>query len=91
MKAADIIALADKVAAHRKSDNFLDVQCEIALFVPNEFELAIRPNSAATKVILTIHGGPDRTVRAADYTMSAGDREVTVALLRARAAEIGEA
>jgi hypothetical protein len=81
-----LLALADKVEAIRSGfDNAIDVQCEIALFEPDDCELAIRANDAGTKVIVTIAGGRDRTFLARDYTISAGARRKTAAALRARA------
>lgn len=86
MNAEDLLALADRVEAIRSGfDNAIDVQCEIALFNPDDCELAIRPNAAGSKVIVTINGGPDRTFIAGDYTISAAARRNTVARLRARA------
>ena len=86
MSAQELLALADRVEAIRSGfDNAIDVQCEIALFEPDDCELAIRANAAGSKVIVTINGGPDRTFIARDYTISAGARRNTAARLRALA------
>jgi hypothetical protein len=61
-------------------DNKLDVAVEIALFDP---EIAIRANSAGTKVIVTHSSGRERTYLARDYTLSQAARERSIALLRA--------
>jgi len=81
----ELLALADRVEAERGFCNELDVQCEVALFEPDACELAIRPNAAGTKVIVTIAGGADRTFLARDFTISARARADTAAKLRARA------
>lgn len=82
----DLLRLAEEVAAIKCGfDNALDVRCEIALFEPDDFELAIRPNAAGSKVIVTVKGGIDRTLLARDYTISVAARRKTVAALRARA------
>lgn len=86
MSPHELLALADRVDAIRSGfDNAIDVQCEVALFQPDNCELAIRPNAACSKVIVTINGGPDRTFLAGDYTISAGARRKTAARLRALA------
>lgn len=87
---AEIAKLADEVLSARGFDNALDVRCEIALFEPDELELAIRPNAAGTKVIVTINGGRDRTFIARDFTMSRAAREKTAAALRQRALLLSE-
>jgi hypothetical protein len=78
-----LLELADRVEAARGFDNAIDVECEIALFEPDDFELAIRPNAAGTKIIVTIKDGPERTFIARDYTISAAARKQTAASLRA--------
>lgn len=85
--AAEIVRLAAEVEAARGFDNSLDIRCEIALFEPDDSELAIRPNAAGTKVVVTIAGVGDRSFLARDYTISAGARRNTAAALRARAAQ----
>ncbi len=86
-RATGLVELAERVEAIRSGfDNAIDVQCELALFTPDDCELAIRANNAGTKVIVTIAGGRERTFIARDYTISAGARRKTAAALRALAA-----
>lgn len=84
-----LLALASKVDAARGMSNEIDVQVEIALFEPNELELAIRANDAGTKVVLTIDGGKERTCWARDWTISANQRRETSAALRSLALQPG--
>jgi hypothetical protein len=78
-----LLELADRVEAAKNTNNLLDVECEIALFKPDDCETAIRANAAGTKVILSIRGGRDRTVWARDYTLTPAARSRTAASLRA--------
>lgn len=90
MTPATLEALAARVEAASGFDNSLDVQCELALFEADDFELAIRPNAAGSKVIVTCLGEVDRTFIARDYTISAAARKNTAAALRARAATLSQ-
>lgn len=69
-------------------DNALDVEIEVALFEPEEDWIAIRPNDAGTKVIVTDAGGKDHTYWAEDWTR---ERNKTAAIIRAHACNLGEA
>lgn len=75
--------LAVRVTDAERSDNALDVQCEIALFEPCDRFAAVRANSAGSKVIYTRADGSQVTYRAADWTI-AERRSNTATQLRAR-------
>lgn len=86
MTPQDLLALADLVEGVEGGfDNAIDVQCEIALFEPDDCELAIRANAAGSKVIVTINRGPDRAFIARDFTLGAAARRKTATRLRALA------
>lgn len=48
--------------------NKLDVLIDCALFKPNDYHTAIRPNAAGTKIILTSVAGYESTHWAEDWT-----------------------
>lgn len=81
----DLIALAERVASARGMDNSLDVQCEVALFEPDDEWRSIRANHAGTKTICTAHDGKDHAFWARDFTISAERRAKTAVSLRALA------
>lgn len=81
--------LADAVERARRSDNFLDVKVEIALFKPGRVFSAVRANNAGTKVIYTDPAGNDVTCWAQDWTYNPALRASAAARLRARAMEDG--
>lgn len=65
-------------------DTALDVEIEIALFNP---DVAVRTNSAGTKVIYTKRDGTEVTHWADDWTLGPERRARTLALLRSIAQE----
>ena len=73
----ELIARLEKA---KKSSNDLDVAVEIALFKPDQHHVAVRANSAGTKVIYTRPDGREETFWARDWSM---DRPGTIALLSA--------
>lgn len=73
--------LIERVESGQGADNELDVLIEIALFEPDGVDLAIRANSAGTKVIYTYPTG-EETYWARDWTLN---RLSAAAALRARA------
>ena len=84
-----LLALADRVQAADRSDNRLDVEVDVALFVPGAYA-TIRANAAGTKIICTRPDGLERTYWAFDYTRNAENRGMAANSLRARAAMMGE-
>lgn len=88
MTRAELEALAGRVEQATRCDNWLDVECEIALFRPNSVYSAIRANSAGTKVIYTDRAGNQVTCWPEDWTLGKR-REPTAAALRAHAKEAG--
>lgn len=82
MDKAALLALADRVEATKKSDNSLDVLCEIALFKPNTIVVSVRANRTKTKVIYKDIYGKECTQWANDWTI-AHLRNATAAALRA--------
>lgn len=85
---SELLQLAERCDGLKFTDNALDVQIEIALFVPDKAFRAVRANSAGTKVIYTTQAGDDVTFRAMDWTKQP---RRTAAALRARDAEQREA
>jgi hypothetical protein len=77
----DIQSLIERVEAGERS-NALDVTIEIALFRPDRFYRAVRPNAARTKLIYTSVNGHDSTHRAMDWTL---EPKRTLSALRSRA------
>ena len=84
---AGLVALADCVEALAdSSSNSLDVLCEVAMFKPCAEYVAVRSNSAGTKVIYTTASGGDETCWAMDWTHFER-RQITAATLRALAGQ----
>lgn len=77
-----LLALAEEVQRGEGEDNGLDVQVEVALFVPCKTWASARPNHAGTKVIYTDRKGCDMTHWAPDWTRN---RSQTARDLRAQA------
>lgn len=90
MNRAELLALAERVENITCSENWTDVQVEIALFKPNSCFSAIRSNDAGSKVIYRDQAGNDVTCWAEDWTLDTR-RVATAAALRARAEEVGDA
>lgn len=63
----ELLALADRIKAGEHS-NALDVQIDLALFVPGHRYVAVRANAAATKVIYTDTEGQEHTHWAIDWS-----------------------
>lgn len=76
--------LADRCEAASGADNALDVLIEVAMFEPDDFWRAVRPNAAGTKVIYTNVNGTDVTCWAHDWTITDRRRRETAAALRAK-------
>lgn len=79
---SEMLELAERVEALKgRSDNAVDVLCEVALFDPSENCIGCRANNAGTKVVYSYVDGTEATYRAEDWTM---DPMTTAAALRAR-------
>jgi hypothetical protein len=78
----ELLKLAEQVRAGSGTDNALDVLIEVALFQPDPFWIAARPNDAGTKVIFTSPGGAESTHWACDWTRN---RAAVASILKARA------
>ena len=79
----DTSTLISRLEAGR-SDNFLDVEIEVALFEPDDHYSAARANSAGTKVVYTLRDGRQETCWAADWSQVTGPhRAIALKALRA--------
>lgn len=83
MDKEELLALAEKISAAPRGDNYLDVLAEIALFKADETFNAVRANNAGTKVIYTTVEGGDVTCWAYDWTMTGAGRKATADDIRA--------
>lgn len=79
--------LIERLEKAKGVDNALDIAIEIALFNP---DVAVRANSAGTKLIYTKRDGTEVTHLADDWTLGPERRARTLALLRAKEARAEE-
>lgn len=62
--------LIARLTKAKKATNEMDVELEVALFKPNQIVVAVRPNSAGTKVIYTKADGSEMTCWAREWSLN---------------------
>lgn len=68
--AQSLEGLIERVKAATGPDNGLDIEIDIALFVPDARYLSVKPNSANTKLVFTLSDGRTETYWARDHTLN---------------------
>lgn len=81
--AQSLEGLIERVKAATGADNALDIEIDIALFVPDARYLSVKPNSANTKLVFTLSNGRTETYWARDHTLDEAARADAVWALTA--------
>lgn len=80
----DLQSLIERVEKCRGSDNALDIEIDIALFLPDALHKSVRANAANTKLVYVREDGTTNTHWAFDHTVSPTTRKAALQALRAK-------